>query len=1005
MLKIIFLIVLFSFFSLFIYAKEDLDLETNIVLLKISSHEKVICEDPFFELLLLYDESSEEDYILLPLNMLTSYFKMKINFYRENNMLVVINSANKTELRIDLENKKYLEHDEWSREAPIVLAGDFFVSSKVLEYLFEIELDWNSRYQELTLTGDYFAKEDDLKENEREEKDKAIKEEEKVQEIIEGPDFSLGSIQYETGWEYRKNENGIEKFINENKLNVHGRIKDWAISLGGESNIDFYNNKEFELDFIKAIYKENKKFIILGDSQSDSFKAIGDKSLRGLYYRNSDKKMSRVLAYTSITGKAEEGDVVTLYVNEEKYNYLKVLSDNLYTFEHIYLKKNKINTLKVVIEKPNGEQIERVKRVAASPKIYEEGTRNFEFAIASYKEDDHDDWEGKMIGWRKDIALSENISVNWEAIVREDYNYGEKLLSSSDLGIAFRMGKNMVMDLDWYLLGNKSNFEQGGVSSLLYCLDSGYVEGTYFYLPDKVNEEIYDNTGKGVKLISVWDFSSEWSVNSLLTCYYPNLFTDLEKNRKAEISFEHQKNWRSLTKITLSAEQEDSIDQDFSDDKKIVVKDIYRLTVGKSKTSDGFRGDGELSIFDKKISFDDKEISYNKLKLRTDFYKKISDSLVITNSIEGSGKLYDSQGRFIDVEAQTESKLKLSPNDKLSCSIRHSLEGEKKFDSFKKASEELKFNTHYYINSDNIIDLGITNNSSVNSLDYRSYSLGITRFFEDGAGEVSLDIERLIPKELDRRQRDNIQLDIKKRLESKREIKFSVGKVYDIVNQISEYFAKISITHAFGFAKGNKFNQEFKDNNHISSVVGHVYLDENNNKKMDEGEKRLSGIDMILDNLRATTFEDGQFIFNLTMPGIYTLNFDFNSLDADYTPVTKEKVIRVKKNENMAFNYGLTMNGSVSGMVFIDKNANGKKDGDEEPLQWIGFTLNEKTIYTDKRGEFYFENIPLGEHSLTIIKESLPKGMVSKVGNSFKVKIRKEDLDVRDIFIPLVYNF
>ena len=141
------------------------------------------------------------------------------------------------------------------------------------------------------------------------------------------------------------------------------------------------------------------------------------------------------------------------------------------------------------------------------------------------------------------------------------------------------------------------------------------------------------------------------------------------------------------------------------------------------------------------------------------------------------------------------------------------------------------------------------------------------------------------------------------------------------------------------------------------------------------------------------------------MPGIYTLNFDFNSLDADYTPVTKEKVIRVKKNENMAFNYGLTMNGSVSGMVFIDKNANGKKDGDEEPLQWIGFTLNEKTIYTDKRGEFYFENIPLGEHSLTIIKESLPKGMVSKVGNSFKVKIRKEDLDVRDIFIPLVYNF
>jgi hypothetical protein len=105
-------------------------------------------------------------------------------------------------------------------------------------------------------------------------------------------------------------------------------------------------------------------------------------------------------------------------------------------------------------------------------------------------------------------------------------------------------------------------------------------------------------------------------------------------------------------------------------------------------------------------------------------------------------------------------------------------------------------------------------------------------------------------------------------------------------------------------------------------------------------------------------------------------------------------------------NFGLTINGTVSGNVFIDENVNGSKDENEEYLMWAGLELSglNRKDYTDQRGEFYFQNVPLGYHQLLLLEESLPKGTKPLNGFEHEIYITEDQLDHHGIDIPIVYG-
>jgi hypothetical protein len=189
-------------------------------------------------------------------------------------------------------------------------------------------------------------------------------------------------------------------------------------------------------------------------------------------------------------------------------------------------------------------------------------------------------------------------------------------------------------------------------------------------------------------------------------------------------------------------------------------------------------------------------------------------------------------------------------------------------------------------------------------------------------------------------------------------------------------------------------------------VTGYVFLDENYNGQMDDNERRLPDMPMRLGSLRTRTNKEGFYIFKPYFNDIYLLDFDYNNLTADYTPVTENVFVKVRYNQNIHQNYGVTINGSISGRVYLDKNADGQKNENEEYLDWVGLSIKRlnKKDYTDGRGKYYFENIPLGNHQLEILKDSLPAGLISRNGYQFEIFITEDNLDYRELDIALIYG-
>jgi hypothetical protein len=100
------------------------------------------------------------------------------------------------------------------------------------------------------------------------------------------------------------------------------------------------------------------------------------------------------------------------------------------------------------------------------------------------------------------------------------------------------------------------------------------------------------------------------------------------------------------------------------------------------------------------------------------------------------------------------------------------------------------------------------------------------------------------------------------------------------------------------------------------------------------------------------------------------------------------------------------MSGTVSGRVFVDRDVTGTREKDDEPMATIGIEIEElrKKVYTRSDGTFYFEKIPLGEYTLTVLPDSLPANMRVFGEEQFKVIVTEDNLEISNIDIPLVYG-
>ena len=251
------------------------------------------------------------------------------------------------------------------------------------------------------------------------------------------------------------------------------------------------------------------------------------------------------------------------------------------------------------------------------------------------------------------------------------------------------------------------------------------------------------------------------------------------------------------------------------------------------------------------------------------------------------------------------------------------------------------------------------------------------------------------------------------RLKSRRDLpssfllKLELKRLYDALwDEVPEDVIQISLSRALGFADGVWKPFRYTEEDNMASISGVVYLDINANGRFDKADKPLSAIRIRLDGSTTTSNEHGEYLFANLDPGIYRVEFHLPSLPANYTPVTGPQLIRLREQENFFIDFAVTANGSVSGKVFIDRNANGIQDGDEEPVSWVGVILDDgaQQVFTSEDGRFYFEGVPLGTHALTLNRTSLPTNLET-VGHDVKTfTLTEESLEVSGLDFPLLHH-
>ena len=163
----------------------------------------------------------------------------------------------------------------------------------------------------------------------------------------------------------------------------------------------------------------------------------------------------------------------------------------------------------------------------------------------------------------------------------------------------------------------------------------------------------------------------------------------------------------------------------------------------------------------------------------------------------------------------------------------------------------------------------------------------------------------------------------------------------------------------------------------IATVKGMVFADWNGNGLQEAGENPVQGVPLRLEPVGAIeTGKNGEFVFRNVPDGLHEVGLDLGKLPIDFeAPPIARLQVALSGNDTLQVAFGLIPLGAIRGRVVRDLNGNGTADRHEPAIDGAVVVLDEgKRSERSKRGQFAFEAVPSGEHTVTLLAESLPEG-------------------------------
>ena len=183
-------------------------------------------------------------------------------------------------------------------------------------------------------------------------------------------------------------------------------------------------------------------------------------------------------------------------------------------------------------------------------------------------------------------------------------------------------------------------------------------------------------------------------------------------------------------------------------------------------------------------------------------------------------------------------------------------------------------------------------------------------------------------------------------------------------------------------------------------VTGYVYKDMNQNGFYDEGEPGIADVTVRVGNIRSKTDAYGRYYVPVHAKEV-KVALDLNTLPKGYNIISvPERKISVVNGKTNLVDFGLFSRTRIYGSVFVDTNGNGHLDSGEMRIPRVILTLDGRTkISSDFEGIYQFNDVSVGEHTLTIDLNSIPLEYLPAI--TLKHKFKMEEGGSYNLSVPL----
>jgi hypothetical protein len=188
----------------------------------------------------------------------------------------------------------------------------------------------------------------------------------------------------------------------------------------------------------------------------------------------------------------------------------------------------------------------------------------------------------------------------------------------------------------------------------------------------------------------------------------------------------------------------------------------------------------------------------------------------------------------------------------------------------------------------------------------------------------------------------------------------------------------------------------------LGSVDSHVFIDWNGNGARDADDESAAGVSVSIVRVGSSVAgRDGRAVFSRVPAGDRLVSLDLATVPADYDiPDEATRTIAVERGKRASVEFGLLPVGAVRGTVVVDEDGDGALSAADRPRDGVVVTIDDGArSELAREGQFRFDNVRLGTHTVAVDMESLDVGTQLVGESSRSVTLTRDARDAELVFL------